>query len=228
MILRTSLKVSALFLVVLGISACQGKGSEDSHTTSPPLLGLQPDGVVVKSIFKIFITGDATGVHITDVNGNPANFPVTVINGPNTQMTINTGKVVVPPIKSAPLTFGSLVLSLLEDNNLRNCGTSAKEHCGHAIIRVYTTGTIGDGFYNAIDGYGAPITATPPGSKDLPVGLGAANAAVVQSLVIPKNKNVLRLSDFSPAPEFEIKSDFTNAGAGTYSTTIVVEYGLLP
>ncbi|MGZ3722725.1 MAG: hypothetical protein ACXVA9_07345 [Bdellovibrionales bacterium] len=228
--MRSSIKISALCLMVMGIAACQGNGNSnsDSHASNPPPLGLQPDGVIVKSVFKIFITGDAKGIHLTDVTGNPGNIPITVINGPDTEMTVSTAKVIVPPITSAPLTFGSLLLTNLTDNNLRGCGTNSHAHCGTAIIRVYTTGAPGAGFYNITDGYGMPITATPKGGTAMTVGLGAANSVVIQSLTIPNNQNVLRLADFSPAPEFEIKSDFSNAGAGTYSATIVVEYGLLP
>jgi hypothetical protein len=60
-------------------------------------------------------------------------------------------------------------------------------------------------------------------------GLGSANAVIVQTLTgIPNNKNVIRHTDFSPTPTFNIDGDFTNAGAGSYSTTVVVEYALAP
>jgi hypothetical protein len=63
-------------------------------------------------------------------------------------------------------------------------------------------------------------------SSPLTVGLGAANAAVMQTISIAATKRVVRLSDFSPMPNYNIKFDFTDAGAGDYSTTIVLEYGL--
>jgi hypothetical protein len=60
----------------------------------------------------------------------------------------------------------------------------------------------------------------------LTVGLGAANAAVVQKISIAANKHVLHLSDF-PSSQYQMRTDFTEAGAGSYSTTLVIEYGLL-
>jgi hypothetical protein len=113
------------------------------------------------------------------------------------------------------------------DNNLNVCGTNGHTHCGTALIRMYTTGQPGAGLYNTTDQFGAPITAGPVTTL-LPVGLGTSGAAVLQSISIPSHKHVVRLSDFSPAPNYAVQADFTDAGAGTYSTTLVVEYALAP
>ena len=89
--------------------------------------------------------------------------------------------------------------------------------------RTYTTGVAGAGIWNAADGYGAPLTTGSPAST---IGLGTTGAVNVQSYTIPSNKNVLNLSDFTGSPKYTFAADFTNAGAGTYSTTLVIEYGL--
>ncbi len=58
--------------------------------------------------------------------------------------------------------------------------------------------------------------------------LSQASAVTAESYTIPSNKNTVKLSDFSPAPSFLFKGDFTDAGAGSYSTTINVELSLAP
>ena len=97
------------------------------------------------------------------------------------------------------------------------------------MIRTYTTGRAGPGVWNDEDAYGAPIAAsmdpTLPGGT---VGLDPAGAYVLQSIAIPPSKHTIKLSDFTPAPRYNYKADFTEAGAGTYSTTLVVEYVLAP
>jgi len=85
-------------------------------------------------------------------------------------------------------------------------------------------GADGAGLYNSADGYGAPISSGLQNSASYSIGLGPSGAATLQSFVIPANKNVLRLSDFSPTPVYQLAADFTNAGAGTYETTVVIEY----
>jgi len=153
---------------------------------------------------------------------------ITVVNAAAVSMAVDASQFVAPVISNTLLDFGLLKISDLFDNQLKVCGTSGKEKCGTALIRVYTTGQAGAGIFNALDNFGAPITAGIPGSSLLPVGLDIAGAAEVHRFLIPGNKHVLRLSDLSPAPDYQILADFTNAGAGTYSTTIVLEYALAP
>lgn len=155
-----------------------------------------------------------------------ASYPVTIVNPPSVTFNIDTSRMVVPAISNTMLNFGKIAISALVDNQLRICGSNSKKKCGQAFIRMYTTGTAGAGIWNAEGGYGMPIYANKTGSAQLTVGLDAARAAVVQTVAIPANKNVLRLTDF-PTPAYEMRSDFTEAGAGSYSTTLVIEYGLL-
>jgi hypothetical protein len=149
---------------------------------------------------------------------------VTVQNSASTSFALDNASWTTPSITNTVLSFGSLAVGSLMDNDLKNCGDKGKSRCGHAYIRMYTTGTKLAGFYNVEDQYGAPITAGLAGTDAKTLGLDAAGSVIVQSYVIPNNQNVLRHTDFAPAPRYEIKSDFTNAGAGAYSTTLVVEY----
>jgi len=132
---------------------------------------------------------------------------------------------VIPTLSNDVLSFGSLKLKTLSTNDLRKCPNNPARKCKKAIIRIYTSGVAGAGFYNTEDGYGVPLLA----SSALPeaeVGLGVENSYSVHEIVIPANKHTIQLSDFSPAPVINVKGDFTNAGAGTYSTTINVEFAL--
>jgi hypothetical protein len=154
---------------------------------------------------------------------------ITVVNAPSTSMTLDSSGWVVPTIENAVVDFGYLAISALSDNNLRVCGAAGNMKCGNAQIRTYTTGRPGPGIWNDEDAYGAPISATmDPATPGAIVGLDPAGAVVLQSVAIPANMHRLKLSDFTPAPRYNYKADFTDAGAGTYTTTLVVEYVLAP
>lgn len=139
-----------------------------------------------------------------------------------TQFDLDFGQAVIPPITNTMLYFGKLAIAQLNDDNLRSCNG---KQCTRAFIRMYTTGTPGAGAWNAAGGYGMPIFANRTGESMKTVGLNATGAAVVQTYAIPTTKKSLSLADF-PSANYEMRADFTQAGAGTYSTTLVVEYGL--
>lgn len=142
-------------------------------------------------------------------------------------LQVSTAKFVLPKIKNAPLSFGELSISTLTDTNTRNCGLFKMGRCSQAVIRMYTTGTAGPGLYNSAGGYGMPITVTLGSGAPQVIGLGVANAAIVQSYKIPRRKSSLSHKDFAQPMIYKINSDFTDAGAGTYTTTLVLEYGLI-
>jgi hypothetical protein len=234
--MRTSryslLGVTTLALAIAAGCAGGGGGSAPGALPQPPDAqqppapgeGINADTVVVKSLYMMHVKSSSAG--ILETMSNPTDVPVTVINAPDANMEVDRTKFVLPPIKSEPLTFGQLIVSSLRDNNLKVSGTNGKTKCTKAYIRIYTKGTAGAGMWNAADGYGAPITAALGMNAAQSVGLNQAGAAVVLQANVAANKNVFRLSDFGVAADFRIDSDFSNAGAGTYSTTLVVEYGL--
>jgi hypothetical protein len=153
--------------------------------------------------------------------------PVTIVNPSAVTFSLNAASILSPAISNSMLDFGKLGIGELFDNSLNVCGTTGKKKCTKAYIQIYTIGKPGAGMWNAEGAYGMPIYANQVGSPRLVVGLGAPSAAVLQTIPIPANKNVLRLSDFPVAPSYELRTDFTQAGAGTYTTNVVVEYGLL-
>lgn len=145
----------------------------------------------------------------------------------NVTFTINTANI-SPILTGDSLDIGSLTVTALDTNKLRICGANGNQKCGQAVIRIYTQALLAwpgvDGFVNTGDGYGVPVTAGKPAAT-LPVGLAAANAALVQSYTIPNATNRLLLSHFL-TPTYKLAADMSNAGAGSYSMTLVIELAL--
>ncbi|NJM09920.1 MAG: hypothetical protein HC883_03240 [Bdellovibrionaceae bacterium] len=216
--------LTALFVSTLLLAACSGKrgGSNNTAAVTPTPGPSELQGLVKGTAYIPVIVGQHGQIQPMAAH----KFPVTVVNPPNVVFDINTDATVMPVISNSMLDFGKIAVSSLTDNDLRVCGANGNKKCAQAFIRIYTTGTPGAGAWNSEGGYGMPIYSNQTGSAPLTVGLDAANAAVVQTIKIPNNKHVLRLSDF-PNPAYELRADFTEAGAGSYSTTLVIEYGLL-
>jgi hypothetical protein len=217
--------VFALFL----ISGC-GVSATDGQLT--PVGTPDADGAVIKarSTFEVSTGGTTTarlfGFVIRSAFAASGTAPASTTLAASTSFSLNSSLFSVPsnPTPFAVNDLGYLQVGTLEDNDLRVCGTNGKTKCAKAFIRMYTTGAAGSGMWNTADGYGAPITAGQ-GSAFAPVGLNAAGAATVQQITLANNKNTLKLADFAD-PKYGIQVDFTDAGAGTYATTLVVEYGL--
>jgi hypothetical protein len=155
----------------------------------------------------------ATGVTtVTYTNAAAVNFTVSIAALGATGFTGDT------------LDLGHIDLATIDDNHLKVCGVSGNQKCNTAIIRVYTTGSVA-GFVNTTDGsYGMPVYAGSLNPSSA-VGLNPAGAVQVQTVAIAPNKNRLRMVDF-PSPQYNITSDFSNAGSGDYSMDFVVEYVL--
>lgn len=203
--------LSALFLVACG-NATNFVGHTPTHK-SPPT-SVEPVVVIAKATFPVVVGG--MGVRLVG-----ASIPVTTALAPSTTFTPNVSSFVVPVMSNSMLDFGSVSITALFTNSLKLCGTG-NQKCGKALIRTYTTGG-GPGFWNA-DGYGMVMTAglTPTNT----VGFTSDNATTLQTYTIPSGRNTLRLSDFSPTPVYLYQGDFTDAGAGTYTTTVVIELAL--
>lgn len=230
--LVSSARVLVLALVSTAFLGCGGGGGASAPGAGAggplPEIPYDANSFIVKSRFTAEISTDASGAMKVAAVGNPVNIPVTVINAPNVKVTFDTSGFVVPAVSNQVLSFGTLKLTELMDNNLKVCGADGKTRCSGAAVRMYTTGVAGSGVYSAADGWGAPIVATNAAGQSLRVGLGAENAAVVQSQSFANGKNVFRLSDFTSASDYGVSADFTDAGAGDYSTTLVIEFGLVP
>lgn len=153
---------------------------------------------------------------------------VTYTNAPSVTYTLNVSGLapnITPTFTGETLDLGSVTISVLTDNNLKVCGTGGNTKCTQATISMYTTGTTA-GFLNTGDTYGVPVYAGTL-NPTTQVGLGAGNAVAVQQVTILASTNKQHLTDF-PSPTYAITSDFSNAGSGNYSMTLVIEYVLSP
>ena len=123
------------------------------------------------------------------------------------------------------LSFGTIEVDNLKVNKLKQCGPGDDQKCTSAIVRVYTEEVVGfpgiSGMVNKDEGYSVPINAGE-GSPSESVGLTDTNAAIVDSYTIPANDRKLRPNDFN-GMTYVLESDFSNAGAGDYEATIVIE-----
>jgi hypothetical protein len=136
------------------------------------------------------------------------------------KFTVSNANFTPPPTFEGVVSYGSLDIKALSDNALRACGPTNTTRCTTAALRVYTRGG-GAGLWNAADAYGAPIM-----TGGNVIGLDAAGAYTIKTVAIGSKVRV-KLSDFSPggaAIPVPINVDFTDAPAGDYSSTIVVEY----
>jgi len=211
----------ALFALLLGVLAsCGGPSMIDRRSPNNPNIPQQvdQDAVVVIAVASF------------EVNVNPAELYATskVVNitlSPNTQFSIDTTAFVVPTPANELLSFGNLTVNVAFTNQLKLCGTGGHQKCTKALLQMYTSGVAGAGFWNTVDGYGAPMTAGLAGELQT-INLSQASAVTLESWTIPSNRNTLRLSDFTPAPVFLVSGDFTDAGEGAYSTTINVALAL--
>ncbi len=116
--------------------------------------------------------------------------------------------------------YGTLDVTDLRDNSMRECGIDGRTRCTTGAIRVYTTGTSGSGLWNDVEQYGLPITS---GTNS--VGLEPTNAFIAATANIGRI-NVLKLSHFNVGANLQIPIavDFSDAAAGSYATTLIVEY----
>lgn len=220
-----NIRVAALSGLFLLATAC----SEGFKGAQPHVIKDGPQGSegivngVVKARAEIPVMVSSSGhIRVQAV----VDVPITVVNPANTRFSLDTTGMVTPVISNTMLDFGVLKISDLFDNDLKVCGTNNKKKCTKAYIQIYTKGAPGAGLYNADGGYGMPFYANKSGEAPILIGLDAPAAAVVHQLDIPNNKNVLRLSDFAGAI-YELHSDFTDAGAGSYQATAVIEYGVI-
>lgn len=208
------------FLATAVLASGCGKIEDIANLKRPS--SQRPDSVVVKSRALMVVETDGAESGLVRISTTQ---PISVINDASVRMTVSNADFTLPVVDNSIKDFGFLEITELFDNNVRVCGDSGKEKCTRALFRVYTTGIAGSGLYNTAHGYGVPLLAGLTGSL-LEVGLNTAGAVSVQSLDLPHNKNVVRLSDFSPAARYNVQVDFTNAGAGSFATTLVLEYGL--
>ena len=230
----------------VGGTTSKNDGGAQTEGTPTQALSLNPDlPVVVRGRWALsFASGDGGGLglasNVTLFNiGTTDELATQQMNGTvPTQVLFNVtneGFTDNPTVSNGVVSYGYLTVAALYDNNDHVCGTSGTVKCATAAIRLYTTTTPaagqvpsatpttgGAGLWNSTLGVGLPILS---GSGK--VGFGAANALVV-SLDQLTTKNVISLGDFTftSGTQVPLAVDYTNAPAGSYSATLVIEYVL--
>ena len=215
------MKRCVCFVIIIFLCACGSQNSPYPQVKDSQIKPQkQPVVIHGKAEFAIhnepiFLKSNAEAlVEITYVNSAATDFSINTNNlAPNSPATL----------VGETLRLGQVGIASLSDNNLKVCGNDGHTKCNQAIISVYTNGSVA-GFINTAGGYGAPVF-TGSLNPTQALGLGAENAVVVQTYSIPARQNVLSLSDF-PSPRYAVTSDFSNAGAGSYSMNYVVQYAL--
>jgi hypothetical protein len=230
-----------LFIICLALTltACNKDGLKTALAL-PPGGEIGSDGAIVRA--RAIIDVDHTNGITTTMKvkrfledllipkavaylGSPpaATITVSYTNAEAVSFTLNTSSFgTSPSMSGSTLTLGSLSVSGLSDNKLRVCTSPTK--CQKAVVRVYTTGSM-QGFINSTDGDHAVPVYFSGLNPSTAVGLTSANAVETTSYNIPGNKNVLSATDLG-SPSYTVTSDMSNAGAGSYSMTLVVEYAL--
>jgi len=146
--------------------------------------------------------------------------PMTASVAAAVTFTVDDTNFQAPQIPENSASYGSLDVTSLRDNSMRQCGSDGMTRCTIGAIRVYTSDTAGAGLWNDLEQYGLPIT-----SGTDTIGLDATAAFVAATADIGQT-NVLMLRHFNVGPKLQIPIvvDFSDAASGNYSTTIVVEY----
>jgi hypothetical protein len=232
--------IALLFLTLAGCGV-EVNGHKPSENPCIPNISVNdftalnvPDskGVVVKSRTILHLMNEEQSKTCSNAFArySTANqsVPAAGSNAVSVTFSLNTGGFSVPALSNAVLSFGTLVVSTLNDNNLDTCGVGNNQHCGTAGIRIYTSGVGGAGFWNSVDSFGAPITAKLGANPAQTLGLGVANAVTMQTDSIPNNVHTEKLSDFAVTPSYLFSVDMTDAGSGSYASNVVVEYFLAP
>lgn len=217
-----------LFIILLSLLLTSGCGRKrHNHTIQDTTISKPgPDGYIVIARASLPVTIGSPDLITKLMNSiiapayaNPVTQPVTVVLAGATSMSMSNSNFSIPPMTNDILDFGTLTITSLFTNDLKKCGNNGNQKCTKALLRIYTTGA-GAGFWNSFDGYGMPLLA-----NNTEVGLNASGSVIMQTYNIPNNRNTVTLSNF-PSPTYSIKGDFTNAGAGSYGTTINVELAL--
>lgn len=221
---------------VAGLTGC-GKSYDNTRSEDPsiqgpgspgtphnPGTGGTEDDALVRGRWELLMTsdGDSVSFGLTDVSRGTAQQPMTGVVAADVSFSVSNANFVTPSADGLA-SYGSLDVTALRDNALRICGAAGNQKCTQGEVRIYTTGVAGGGLWSDTEGYGLPITTGATA-----IGLGAANAAAAGQVAIAGNKRVLKLADFTSAGSLQIPVavDFTDAAAGSYSTTLVVEYVL--
>lgn len=212
--------------VIANLAACGSRSAESRDPQGRPDVDANQgdasgDSYILRGQWLVEIASSGTKVvSLREVGHGTSSQPIQGTVAAAVQFQVSGASFVTPsPVGQA--SYGSLNVTKLSDNALKVCGSAQNQKCTEGVIRIYSSGTPGAGLWNSDENYGLPITTS--GNT---VGLNAAGAATAAKVAITSSTRVLKLSEFTSAPELKIpvSVDFSNAAAGSYSSTLVVEY----
>lgn len=219
-------RILKLLVFTLGLVGC----GVNFTAIGPNDLGDGNNGLIIRGMATFNFQCSSVSSQCYQVDGmakkfaSNATFTPTFTVAANTNMTA-TGTFALGTETAALTTpLGSITLTSLTDNNVKQCGAAHNVQCTQALIEIYTTGTVA-GLVNTTDNYGLPITGQWNVSAVQNIGLAIANAGVMQTFTIPATTHRVSLSNF-PTPTYNIVANSANAEAGTYSMSITIVYGL--
>jgi hypothetical protein len=206
---------------------------DDSVVVSRAVITIQNGQVVAFNRYKPFKLIDLIMPKALAYTGSTppsATVNITYTNAVSSSFSLTSGSISTSPtlsIDGLTLDFGAVSLFNLDDNKLKVCGGTGTQagvgttKCNTAIVRVYASSGDANGvFCNSADAYCVPMKVN--GNV---FGVGAANAQNVSTYTIPTTTNRLLKSQLGTT-SWPLVVDMTNAGAGSYSATIIVEYVL--
>lgn len=220
----------AILVLSLALVGC-APGFTPVETPTAPVGVPSADGYVIKgrsfmtvSMEKQGLVGKVINQYATPkAQAATGTSTVTYVNASSVQFVINNTSFAASGFTGDNLNFGQLLLSNLDDNDLKVCGVGGTQKCTKAIIRMYTTGST-PGFVNTTDSYGLPVYSGPMNSTT-PLGLNVAGSVIVEQVTISASKHRLKNTDFTNT-SYPVTVDFSNGGAGSYQMVFVMEYAL--
>lgn len=162
--------------------------------------------------------------------GTPsASINISYTNVAATSFNLTAASILSVPTLSVDgltLNLGNIDLNTLDDNKLKVCSSvvgtqavSGTSKCNTAAIRVYAVSGDASGvFCNTAESYCIPMKVN--GNT---FGIGVANAQIPLTYTIPASTNRLLKSQLGTTT-FPLTVDMTNAGEGSFSSSVVVEY----
>lgn len=218
-------KIVFISLPLMMMSAC---GDQNENFRAPVFQDTQnarpefESGYVLRGRWVLEV-GAGDGVDgFALLNFAAANQTVTASVASRVRFVVDSSNILQPANpEDGQISYGSLEVTDLRDNDLVVCGAGGDSKCSESLLRIYSTGKPGGGLWNDDEGYGIPIL-----SDGNVIGLGVPGSYGISTYNIPANQRVVRLADFSSGGSLSIPLavDFTDAGAGEFSTTLVIEY----
>jgi hypothetical protein len=215
--MKTLFQTIILVVILLGCGSSSPMGVKGKDNFIPIARGIitlnKGEDLVGKTISLIISSAYAT----------TSSAVVSYIQAENASITLDISGITPEASPDGnTLNIGNIVVSNLKANKLKICGLSGNQKCSVAVIRAFTLPTPSfesvNGLINTTDGYGSELLIENMVlENDTPIVLSTFN--------IPVNKNKIDESNFSNV-DYSLISDFSNAGFGNYTATIVIELAL--